>query len=284
MFKSVDRDIDKDSWKTEREYFEHEKEQSRSSLNALYSPRYASESHATNATNPTRAKQQIPISRIDVRVKSYLLARQASLRSPLKDARSTARAGPIKPTPDQRKLIPPNTERKATAAEVDQSYLQAQDTIFLMNSLRETRKGKTHQTIKNKYKLFRSQRGTKSWDQAAGSGPSLVDIKSLVREAAQEEPGIRAHAPLRRIASGKINIDRPDRTYRPPIKLLPADKHYSIRRHSSYGQLEVPSSGAQSVEGHGKSTRAERNWIWRGRRGSSAAGEGDMQVRKAEAT
>ena len=283
MFKSVDRDVGKDSLKTEREYFEYDKSQSHSSLNALYSPRYASESHATNASNTTRTKQQIPISRIDVRVKSYILSRQPTSISPQKDARSTARTGPIKPTPDQRKLIPPNTDRKPTAAEVDQSYLQAQDTIFLMNSLRETRKGQTHQVIKNKYKLIRSQRGTKSWDQAAASRPSLGDLKSLVKEAAQE-PGILAHAPLRRIASGKINIERPDRTYRPPIKLLPADKHYSIRRHSSYGHLEVPSSGAQSVEGHGKSARAERNWIWRGRRGSTAGVEGDIHVRKGEAT
>lgn len=269
MLQSVDLASDKESLRTQREYFEQEKEQSRSSLNALYSPRCASESRG-NTANPAASKQQAPISRIDVRVKSYISARNIHAKSPLKGISN--RIGPVKSSSFQVKS--PNTERKTVAAEVDQSYLKGPDTIFLMNSLRETRKAEAHKVMKSKYKLMRIARGTKSWDQAAGSRPSLGDIKSLVREAAQDEPvGFRPYVPLRQISSGRLDLKRTDRTYKPPRKLLPADKLYSIRRHSSYNQLEAPGSGAQSVEGQMKSTRAERNWIWRGRKGSTAGVE-----------
>lgn len=282
MLQSVDKNTDQESWRTKREYFEQDKEQSRSSLNVLYSPRYASESRPVNPANPGVSKEQDPISRIDVRMKSYISALNTASNSPLTSLKNRNRTGPVKPSPDPRKLTMPNTDRRH-AAEVDQSYLQAQSTIFLMNSLREARQGETHQVKKSKYKLIRSARGTQSWDQATASQPSLRDIKSLVHVAAQNQPAadFRPYVPLRQISSGRLDLKRTDRTYRPPMKVLPADKLYSIRRHSAYNQLEAPSSGAQSVEGQTKSTRAERNWIWRGRKGSTAGLEIGTPGKKA---
>ena len=276
MLQSVDRNFDTDSLRTKREYFEQEKEQSHSSLNILDSPRNLSESRGVNTATLTASTREIPISRIDVRVKSYIL----NTAAPQKVPRSSNHTGPIKPLPNMQKL--PTNEHKSIAAEVDQSYLQAQDTVFLVKSLREARQGHAHQVIKSKYKLMRSARVTKSWDQAADSHPPLGDLKLIVREAIQDEPGIRSYVPLRQISSGRLDIKRSDRAFKPASK-LPADKLYSIRHHSSYNRLEVPNSGTRSVEGHGKSARAERNWIWRGRRGSTVGIEVGTPGKKAEA-
>ena len=158
--------------------------------------------------------------------------------------------------------------KKTGLNEVDQSYLQTQDTIFLLKGLTDKGKGQSHQAIKATYKLIRSKRETKSWDVTTNRKSSFEDFKSIVKETATDFPAPHTPAPLRQISYGRLDIKREDRTYRPLPNLLPTDKHYIIKHQQSDPHLTAPHSEPRSVDSHLKS-RAERVWKWRGRNGAT---------------